>query len=107
MGIRPEPIVTEISDDELVRRARKGELDAFEALINRHERKVYSVALRMLRHAEDAEDVAQQTFLSVLEHLDGFRHEASFGTWVSQIAAHAALKVIRKRQGLPLISLEA
>jgi RNA polymerase sigma-70 factor (ECF subfamily) len=76
-------------------------------LISRHERKVYSLAFRMLRHAQDAEDVAQQTFLSALEHLGGFREEASFGTWLLQIAAHAALKVIRKQQGLPSVSLEA
>ena len=96
----PEP-----SDAELVRRAKAGELDAFEALINRHERRVYSLALRMLRHEQDAEDVTQQTFLSVVEHLAGFREEASFSTWLLRIATHAALKVIRKRKGLDTVSL--
>jgi len=97
----PEP-----SDAELVRRAKAGELDAFEALINRHERRVYSLALRMMRHEQDAEDVTQQTFLSVVEHLAGFREEASFSTWLLRIATHAALKVIRKRKGLDTVSLE-
>jgi RNA polymerase sigma-70 factor (ECF subfamily) len=81
-------------------------LDAFEALTHRYEQRVYSLALRMLRHEQDAEDVTQQAFLSALEGLDGFRGEASFGTWLLRIATHAALKMIRKRQGLETVSLE-
>jgi len=61
----------------------------------------------MLRQEQDAEDVTQQTFLSVVENLDGFRGEASFSTWLLRIATHAALKIIRKRKGLELVSLEA
>ena len=97
----PEP-----TDVELVQRAKAGDLDAFEALTTRHEQRVYSLALRMLRQEQDAEDVTQQTFLSVLEHLDSFRGEASFSTWLLRIATHAALKIIRKRKGLDVISLE-
>jgi RNA polymerase sigma-70 factor (ECF subfamily) len=93
-------------DVELVRRAKAGELDAFETLTNRHERRVYSLALRMLRHKQDAEDVTQQTFLSAVEHLAGFREEASFSTWLLRIATHAALKIIRRRKGLNTVSLE-
>ena len=96
----------EASDAEMVARARAGELDAFEALTNRYEGRVYSLALRMLRHEQDAEDVTQQTFLSALENLGGFRGDASFATWLLRIATHAALKVIRKQKGLDTISLE-
>ena len=99
-------ITPETPDAELVRRAKVGELDAFETLTNRHEQRVYSLALRMLRHEQDAEDVTQQTFLSAVEHLAGFREEASFSTWLLRIATHAALKVVRKRKGLPTVSLE-
>ncbi len=52
----------------------------------------------MLGQEQDADDVTQQTFLSALEHLNGFRAEASFATWLLRIATHAALKVIRKRR---------
>ena len=95
-----------LSDEDLVAQAQAGNLDAFEALTNRHERRVYSLALRMLRQEQDAQDVTQQTFLSALENLNGFRGEASFSTWLLRIASHAALKVIRKKKGLDLISLE-
>ena len=101
-----DPMAPETADDELVLRAKAGELLAFETLANRHEKRVYSLALRMLRHEQDAEDVTQQTFLSALEHLDGFRGEAGFATWLMRIATHAALKVIRKRDGLDTVSLE-
>ena len=102
----PSQITIETPDIELVHRAQVGELDAFETLTNRHEQRVYSLALRMLRHEQDAEDVTQQTFLSAVEHLADFREEASFSTWLLRIGSHAALKVIRKRKGLNTVSLE-
>ena len=100
------PPMSEIGDRELASRAQAGELDAFEALTTRYEQRVFSLALRMLRQEQDAEDVTQQTFLSALENLNGFRGEASFATWLFRIATHAALKVIRKHKGLKTVSLE-
>jgi RNA polymerase sigma-70 factor, ECF subfamily len=101
-----ETIIVVTPDAELVGRAKKGDLDAFEALADRYEQRVYSLALRMLRQEQDAEDVTQQTFLSAMQNLGGFRGEASFSTWLLRIASHAALKVIRKREGLDTVSLE-
>ena len=102
----PTPITPETADAELVHRAQAGDLDAFEALTSRYEQRVYGLAMRMLRQEQDAEDVTQQTFLSVLENLEDFRGDASFSTWVLRIASHAALKIIRKRNGLNTVSLE-
>jgi RNA polymerase sigma-70 factor, ECF subfamily len=93
-------------DSILVQQAKSGDLAAFEKLTTQYERQVYSLALSMLRHPQDAEDVTQQTFLSVLEHLQGYREESSFYTWLMRIATHAALKIIRKRRGLDTVSLE-
>jgi RNA polymerase sigma-70 factor (ECF subfamily) len=103
MVSQPSP---ETRESELVQRAKSGDLAAFEALTSQCEQRVYALAFRMLRQQQDAEDVTQQTFLSALENLAGFRGEASFATWLLRIAAHAALKVIRKRKGLPTVSLE-
>jgi len=94
------------SDSGLVRAAKAGDVAAFEELVSRHERQVYSLALRILQNSHDAEDVTQQAFTSVIEHLAGFREEASFATWLNRIATFAALKVIRKRKGLDTVSLE-
>jgi RNA polymerase sigma-70 factor (ECF subfamily) len=93
-------------DVELVRRAKSGELEAFEELAARYERQVFTLARRIVRHEQDAEDVTQQTFLSAVENLGGFREEATFATWLFRIAIHAALKILRKRKGLDTISLE-
>ena len=95
------------TDAELVRHAQAGDLAAFEELVSRYEQRVYTQARRITGQEQDAEDVTQQAFLSALEHLADFRGEASFATWLTRIATHAALKIIRKRQGLPTMSLEA
>jgi len=94
------------TDAELVRRAKAGDLPAFEELANRHERQIYTLALRILQNSHDAEDVTQQAFLSAIENLKNFREEASFATWLNRITTHAALKIIRKRKGLDTVSLE-
>ncbi len=91
---------------QVVQRAKSGELESFEVLTSRYERQIYGLARRIVGNTHDAEDVTQVTFISVLEHLDGFREEASFSTWLHRIATFAALKVLRKRRGLETVALE-
>lgn len=93
------------SDLELVRRARGGDFDAFEELIRHFQGRAYSLAYRILGESHDAEDVVQQTFLSLIEHLEDYREESTVAGWVLRIAANHALKVLRKRRGLPTVSL--
>ncbi|MCG8590010.1 MAG: sigma-70 family RNA polymerase sigma factor, partial [Proteobacteria bacterium] len=78
-------------DRELVRRWQGGDLGAFEELVHRHERKVFRLLFRMLGNREEAEDVAQETFLSLHRHGHRFRSEARFSTFVYRVAANAAL----------------
>ena len=93
-------------DTALVRAVCLGDMPAFETLMSRHERRIYRLARRITGSVEDAQDVTQQTFISALRQLARFREKASFATWLTTIAVHAALKVIRKRRGLPTQSLE-
>jgi len=93
-------------DAALVRAARNGAMDAFETLMSRHERRIYGLARRMTGSVEDAQDVTQQTFISALRNLSRFRETAAFSTWLTTIAANAALKTVRKRRGLPTQSLD-
>ncbi len=97
---------SEPTDADLVQQAQAGDLGAFESLTSRYEQRVYSLAFRIVGHTQDAEDVTQQSFVSALENLKGFRGEAKFSTWLLRIATHAALKVVRKRKGLETVSLE-
>ncbi len=99
--------LAELSDEALLEQARQGSLEAMETLVNRYEQPVYNLAMRLLRHEQDAEDVMQQTFLSLVENLDSFRGESSFRTWLYRVATFAAFKILRKRKGLETISLDA
>jgi len=84
-------------DRELVHRARQGDYGAFEALVAKYERRLYGLAVRIVGNRQDAEDVLQQTFLSVVEHLAEFREESRFCTWLMRIATNHALALLRKR----------
>jgi len=78
-------------DGDLVTRWKAGDESAFESLIRRHEGRVFSLLLRMLGNREDAEDVAQETFISLHRHGQRFRHDARFSTFIYRVAANAAL----------------
>jgi RNA polymerase sigma-70 factor, ECF subfamily len=94
------------ADHDLLARARGGDFDAFSQLVGQLQSRVFGVARRITGQEQDAEDVTQQTFLSVLEHLDAFRGESSVATWVLRIATNHALKVLRKRRGLQTTSFD-
>ena len=84
-------------DRSLVGQAKAGDFAALESLLVKYERQVYSLGRRIVGQHQDAEEVTQQTFLSVLEHLAGFRQESQFRTWLLRIAANHALALLRKR----------
>ena len=93
-------------DRELMTRAQAGDMSAFEALVSRHEDKVYGLALRMTRSEADAAEITQDTFLSAYQHLSEFRGEAAFGSWVHRIAANSALMRLRRQKVLDIVSDE-
>ena len=101
-----ENVIGQPNDQDLVRAAKNRDLAAFESLVKRHERRIYGLARRLTGSEHDAQDVTQQTFLSAVRNLSGFRETAAFSTWLTTIAANAALKVVRKRRGLPTTSLD-
>ncbi len=102
-----EVVVEETSEAVLLQRAKSGDFAAFQQLIAGLQPRVYGLTFRMLRHAQDAEDATQLTFISLIEHLEDFREESSLATWVLRIATNHALKIIRKKRGLKTVSLDA
>jgi len=78
-------------DHDLVERWQSGDESAFQDLIRRHERRVFRLLYRMMGSKEEAEDVAQEAFLSLHRHGHRFRREARFSTFVYRVAANAAL----------------
>lgn len=95
------------TDAALVERALEGDGTAFEALVYRHQERVYGLLRRLLRDAEDAEDALQETFLHVYRDLDSFRGESRFSTWIYRVASNTALSHLRRRRRRPTESLEA
>ena len=94
------------NDLELLRRARDGQWEAFEALVTRYEPRVFGLAWRILQHRQDAEDATQQAFISVMEHLNRFREEAGVATWILRIATNHALTILRKRRRTSTVPLK-
>jgi len=88
---------TAVDDRPIVLAAQRGDFSAFDSLVSKYERRLYALALRIVRHRQDAEEVVQQTFLSVIEHLREFRAESSFYTWLMRIATNHALGLLRRR----------
>jgi RNA polymerase sigma-70 factor (ECF subfamily) len=90
-------------DEELVRRFRAGEAEAFTRLVERHQQRVYRLCLRVLSDPEAAADVAQDTFITVLRKLDGFRGDAAFTTWLHRVAVNACYDELRRRRRRPAL----
>jgi RNA polymerase sigma-70 factor (ECF subfamily) len=98
LGQQPERVTEGIADSEEKlwgRAALNGDLSAFDALVNRHWRKVASVVGRLLSDPNDVEDAVQETFVRAFEHLRGFRGEASVQTWLLCIA----INVCKNKRG--------
>jgi len=109
MAVSPSTQSESLAENDLalIRHAKSGDFGAFEALVGRLQNRVYGVAYRILGQVQDSEDVVQQTFLSVIEHIGSFRGESSVATWVLRIATNFAIKVLRKKRGLPMTSLDS
>jgi RNA polymerase sigma-70 factor (ECF subfamily) len=86
-------------DLTLVKRVRSGDQRAFKLLVERYQRKVYAVALGMLKDKEEAMDVSQEAFVKVYKYLDHFKGDASFYTWLYRITVNICIDIIRKRAG--------
>lgn len=94
----PHTAETPPPDGELVVLAAAGDGAAFGELVQRHQERVYGLAVRLLRDPAEAEEVVQETFLAALEKLAGFRGDAAFGTWLHRVAANASLMRLRRRR---------
>ena len=98
--------VAENTEPDLVARARVGDLDAFNALVELHQRLAYNLCLRMLGSPPAAEDATQDAFLSAFRSISTFRG-ASFRAWLMRIAANACTDELRRRHRRPSASLDA
>lgn len=108
-GQRGNLPTSEDTDGDLIDLARDGDLDAFNLLVDRYQRPVYSVAIRYMRSPDLADDVTQDTFIRAYNALESFRNEdgKGFRSWLLRIASNRALDVLRASARRPADSLEA
>ncbi|GMV10763.1 MAG TPA: sigma-70 family RNA polymerase sigma factor [Gemmatimonadaceae bacterium] len=94
-----------LPDADLVALAQEGREAAYRELVRRYERPVFSLIFRMVRDREASEDLAQDTFIKVLNHIDKYRPEFKLSSWLFKIANNVAIDYLRKRQ-LDTISID-
>ena len=84
-------------DDSLVREARQGDARAFRTLVERYQRRVYQLALGMVKDPDEAMDITQETFVRVHRYLPSFKGDSAFFTWTYRIATNLCLDAARRR----------
>ncbi len=97
--------MSDIKESELIRKAAKGDPNAFEFLMLQYQTQVYNLCYRILGNPDDAADMTQETFLKAWRSLDGFHMEASLSTWLYRLANNSCLDLLRSKKRKPTISI--
>ena len=97
--------LTNLPDADVAALAKEGRESAFRELVRRYERPVFSLIFHMVRDRETAEDLAQDTFIKVLNHIDRYRPEFKLSSWLFKIANNLTIDHLRKRQ-LSTVSID-
>ncbi|MEW6723473.1 MAG: sigma-70 family RNA polymerase sigma factor [Bacillota bacterium] len=95
-----------VGEEQLVARAQRGDVAAFEELITAYQKKVFNLAYRMVGNQEDASDLAQEAFLKAFRAMPDFKGQASFSTWLYRIVSNVCLDELRQRRRRQTISLD-
>ena len=95
----PPPDLTNLPDADVAALAQRGREDAFRELVRRYKRPVFSLIFRMVRDSATAEDLAQDAFIKVLNHIDKYRPEFKLSSWLFKIANNVAIDHLRRQIG--------
>lgn len=93
-------------ESALVARAKDGDAEAFSELVSHYDRRVFRMAKQITQNDDDAEDVLQESFLKAYTHLDNFKGDSKFYTWLVRIAVNEALMKLRKRRSDRTVPLD-
>src|SRR6185436_8356055 len=97
--------LSDLPDERLVERAREHDLMAFEALMRRHNRRLFRVARGILRDADAAEDAVQETYLRAFTRLDTYKPTGRFSAWLTRVDLTEAM-MIRRRERTDKVSID-
>jgi RNA polymerase sigma-70 factor (ECF subfamily) len=106
-GTQPAASEAGLDDATLVARAAEADAAAFEALVRRHQRALFGLAVRLLGNRADAEDVVQESFVAAWRRLPEFRGDAEFSTWMYRIVTNRCVTLIRRRRETVPLDSEA
>ncbi len=93
-------------EQKLLKNAQKGDIEAFEKLIEKHQKMVYNIAFRMMGNREDAYDMSQEVFIRVFNAIGRFKGNAAFSTWIYRITKNVCLDEHRKRKNKNTLSID-
>ena len=100
-----EPATVAPDDATLVRRAKRGDLDAYDDLVRRYQERIYATIYHMTAHHEDANDLAQESFIRAFKALSSFKGDSGFFTWLYRIAVNRTLNYLKQRKTRNHLSL--
>jgi RNA polymerase sigma factor (sigma-70 family) len=101
----PQPAANPPDERALVRRAKGGDLEAYDELVRLYQERIYSTVYHMTANHEDANDLAQDTFIKGYQALGSFKGESSFFTWVYRIAVNKTINFLKQRKNKSHLSL--
>lgn len=103
----PKPALTDAQaqDVELVKAARQGDMRAYDQLVQRYQERIYATVYHMTSNHEDANDLAQETFIKAYSALKSFKGDSSFYTWVYRIAVNKTINFLKQRKNKVSLSL--
>jgi len=102
---QPESTPVPVEEAELVNRARKGDLEAYDQLVQRYQERIYATVYHMTSNHEDANDLAQEAFIKGFQALKSFKGGSSFYTWVYRIAVNKTINFLKQRKNRSQMSL--
>lgn len=92
----PDQSTASLTDNDIVIRILSGDIDLYQLLVRRYNRRLYHVAWSILQNAQEAEDVMQEAYVRAYEHLSQFAGRSRFSTWLTRIAIHESLSRMKR-----------
>src|SRR5437773_11550988 len=102
----PPPSSDAQEDQQMVKRARTGDLEAYDELVRRYQERIYATVYHMTANHEDANDLAQEAFIKAFQALKSFKGGSSFYTWVYRIAVNKTINFLKQRKNKAQLSLD-
>jgi len=104
--VAPPSVAAPVEEMELVKQARKGDLAAYDELVRRYQERIYATVYHMTANHEDANDLAQESFIKAFQALKSFKGGSSFYTWVYRIAVNKTINFLKQRRNKGQMSLD-